>query len=84
MNKNYIGIGMIILGILLGVYVGVWVCFIGGIMGLVDVINQHALTKTFDGWKIAIGICKIVFGGTIGGLSSLLLILPGVSILMKH
>jgi hypothetical protein len=54
---------MILAGIALGIYVGLWVCFIGGI---VDIINQVKATDT-DALTVAWGIAKIVLAGFAGG-----------------
>jgi len=41
----------------LGIYFGVWICFIGGI---VDVIDGAKMNPT-DAMMIAVGIAKVVF-----------------------
>ena len=55
-----IGILIAIVGIALGIYVGVWLMFIGGITQIVNSINP------VNGLGIAFGIVRIIFGG-IGG-----------------
>lgn len=53
--KKIISILIIIASILLGIYLGVWVMFIGGIVQIVNSINP------LEAWGIACGICKVVF-----------------------
>lgn len=49
--KTILSILIVISSILLGIYLGVWVMFIGGIVQIVNSINP------LDGWGIAWGIC---------------------------
>jgi hypothetical protein len=51
-----------IVGIIVGLYVGLWWAFIGGIMQVVNAFNINPV----DGKEIAIGICRIVFATSIG------------------
>ena len=63
--KKIIGILITIIGIVLGIYVGVWLMFIGGITQIVNSINP------INGSGIAFGIVRIVFceiGGFIAWL----------------
>lgn len=53
--KKIIATLIFISSILLGIYLGVWVMFVGGIVQIVNSINP------LDGWGIAWGICRIVF-----------------------
>ena len=63
--KKIIGILIVIVGIALGIYVGAWLMFIGGIMQIVNSINPVNVLG------IALGIARIVFceiGGLIANL----------------
>lgn len=53
--KILLQILIIIASIAAGLYLGIWVMFIGGIIQIVNGINP------LNGLEIAIGICKIVF-----------------------
>lgn len=53
--KKVIGILIAIVGIALGIYVGVWLMFIGGIVQIINSINPT------NGLGIALGIVRIVF-----------------------
>ncbi len=59
--KKIIGILIAIAGIALGIYVGVWLMFIGGIVQIVNSINP------VNGLGIALGIARIIFC-EVGGL----------------
>jgi uncharacterized membrane protein len=72
--KTLIGIVLIIAGIALGLYLGVWVMFIGGIVDIIDQIKSPELSAMAVAW----GVVKIVFAGFIGWLVALILILPGI------
>lgn len=52
--KKFLSILIAVASILLGIYLGVWVMFIGGIVQVVNSINP------VNALGIAIGICKVV------------------------
>lgn len=64
MNKIF-GLILMIVGVILGLYVGVVVLFIGGIIGLIyqvpEITSGHINTA-----EISYGILKIVFSGFVG------------------
>lgn len=63
--KKIIGILIAIAGIILGIYVGIWLMFVGGIIQIVNSINP------INGLGIALGILRIIFcevGGFIAWL----------------
>lgn len=68
---------MVILGVALGVYVGLWWAFVGGIIQIVNAVQASPM----EGAAIAWGIVKIFFAGAIGGVSALLLCVPGVALI---
>lgn len=53
--KTFLKIFIIVVTVGLGIYVGLWLMFIGGIVDIVNAINP------LNGLQIALGICKIVF-----------------------
>jgi len=75
--KLVLGLLMVLGGIVLGAYVGLWVCFIGGI---VDIINQ-VKAEEVNALAVAWGVVKIVFASFAGTVSAILLILPGAALL---
>lgn len=53
--KKVIGILIAIIGIILGIYVGIWLMLAGGIIQIVNSINP------INGLGIALGILRIIF-----------------------
>jgi phage-related protein len=73
--KPIIGILLVLAGLAFGLYVGVYVCFIGGI---VDIINEvKAVNTSVAG--VAFGVLKMMFATFLGGLSAIILVLPGIA-----
>ena len=56
--KAFLGLLMILGGVVLGFYVGFWICFIGGI---VDIINAFKASEPVAVSIIGWGILKIFF-----------------------
>lgn len=75
--KSIIGLLLVAAGIVLGLYVGVWLMFIGGIVQIIQAVKAPEIVAM----TVAIGVAKIVFAGISGGLSAIVLILPGYSML---
>ena len=63
--KELIGLLLIIIGVIFGLYVGIWVCFVGGI---IDIIEQIRATN-LEAMSVAWGVAKIVFAGFFGVMS---------------
>jgi len=76
MWKLILGIFLIIAGVFLGLYVGIWVCFIGGIVQIIEQIRAEHLVAM----KVAIGLAKIVCAGLLGWLSALIFVVPGLGL----
>lgn len=77
MNRLLMGLSLIAIGILVGLYVGVWLMFIGGIMDLVEFAETGFETYQTLGW----GVIKLFFAGASGWLSAIVFIIPGWLIL---
>ena len=75
--KKVLGVLMILLGVGLGLYIGVWVMFVGGIAGMVEIIQSN----NFESMEIAKNVAKVVFAGAVGGIVAQLLIIPGYVLL---
>ena len=71
--QTIIGILLIVGGAILGLYVGIWVCFIGGIIDVIHCVQ----TEDFVAMTLAIGIAKIVFAGLAGWVSAIIPIFIG-------
>jgi hypothetical protein len=74
--KVLIGLIFILGGIAGGLYVGVWLCFIGGI---VDIITAAKVANVVP-IDIAIGCAKVLFAGLFGWLTGVLPILFGAAL----
>jgi len=73
--KNFLGVLMIVLGVCLGIYVGFWVCLVGGIVDIVHSFDSGSVGGVI--W----GAVKFVFAGISGYASAALLIIPGASLI---
>lgn len=71
-----IGWGLILLGTLLGAYIGLYVMFIGGIVQIIEQFGAPVLGASIIAW----GVVKILFAALIGWIVALIFILPGWSI----
>lgn len=68
---------LILVGIALGLYVGLWLCFIGGIVQVVEAIKAEPVSA----WGIAWGVLRIVLAGPVGWGSFLLCSMVGGAML---
>lgn len=75
--KTATGIFLIICGIALGGYVGVWLFFIGGIVQIIEQIRSVELSAIV----VAFGVLKIFLAGFCGILSSMMFVIPGVALI---
>jgi hypothetical protein len=79
--RTVIGIFGIIAGIALGVYVGLWVCFVGGIIGLIEAVSLLVKNGVINASLIAWSIVKIMCAGLSGYISAFLVIFPSWALL---
>lgn len=75
--KVFFGLLLILIGMFFGVYVGFWVMFIGGILTVTEAVKSDPV----NAWNLVWGALKIIFAGTIGGLTFYLFVLPGLVLL---
>lgn len=80
--KLILGILGIIAGIIVGAYVGLWVCFIGGIAGLLHVVGGLIAGKMLVGTLVA-SVLKIMFAGLAGWIAGAVLILPSWAMIVS-
>lgn len=76
--KSVLGLLLCLAGIALGLYVGLYLCFIGGI---VDIVNQVKANGNADAVVIAWGVARILLAGAAGKLCATLLIVPGIAMI---
>ena len=72
--KYIIGVILILAGAVAGIYLGIWIMFIGGIIQAVEAFKLTPI----DSMEAAIGVAKILFSGGVGWFSFYLLALPGI------
>lgn len=75
--KAVLGIFLVICGIGLGGYVGIWLLFIGGIVQIIDQVRAVELSAVV----VAFGVLKIFIAGFCGILSSMILVAPGIALI---
>ncbi len=79
--KKILGILMILGGIGLGLYIGLWWCLIGGI---VSIVNALKAPGPVEAMVIAGAITRILFASVAGWVSAMVLIIPGFLTLTKR
>jgi hypothetical protein len=75
--KVWLGLLLVVLGIALGLYVGVWLCLIGGIVQFVEAVKMTPV----DAWGIAFGIARFFLASVCGMVSAMLLVIPGAALI---
>ena len=74
--KSIIGVILVIIGILVGLYVGGWLMLVGGIIQIVNSIKDGVIAG-----GIGIGVARVVFSSFFGWLSAIILIAPGMTMI---
>jgi hypothetical protein len=75
--KTLVGILLMFAGLALGVYVGIWVCFVGGIVDIINQIKAPDMSASIIAW----GVVKILFTGLAGWLAAAVCWIPGLALL---
>lgn len=83
--KIILGLLLLLAGLLCGAYVGLYLCFIGGIVDLMEVIST-AIKQSgdLDAMKVAYGVCKIIFAGAAFWVSAVVFMSPGYLLLTSR
>lgn len=77
MARNFVGIILMVAGVALAVYAGLWWAFIGGIIQAVEAVKATPI----DAMDLALGIARIVFAGFIGVMTAVVAVFPGYAML---
>jgi len=72
-----VGALMIALGVVVGLYLGIWWMFIGGIVQIIEQVRAVDMSAG----AVAIGVARVFFAGFVGYASAALLIIPGILLL---
>ena len=75
--KFWIGLALFILGIIIGLYVGIWIMFIGGIMLIANGVQTGTLTAVILAW----GIIRIIFASITGWVCFFVFGTPGMALM---
>jgi hypothetical protein len=75
--KTGLGLFLMICGIGIGIYVGVWLCFIGGIVQIIEQVKAPYIS----GIQVGFGVLRIFSAGLCGTLAGIFLFIPGLGIL---
>lgn len=81
--KALLGILLVAAGFALGAYMGVWVCFIGGIVGVIRVIIDLAHGLPFEAALLGFSILKFMCSAIVGYLSMSVLVIPGLILIER-
>jgi hypothetical protein len=65
--RAIIGVLIIILGIAGGIYLGAWLCFVGGIIQVIEAVKATPIISS----GIAIGLLRIVSASLVGWVTFL-------------
>jgi hypothetical protein len=71
-----LGIALMVLSVFIGLYVGVWVMFIGGIVQVINTLQIHPV----QAMGIAVGIFRIMGAAVVGFISFLFLFMSGLGL----
>lgn len=77
MARNFIGVILIIVGLGLAVYAGLWWAFICGIIQVVEAVKATPV----EALDLALGIARICFAGFIGVITAVVAVFPGWAML---
>lgn len=77
--QRWMGLGLMVVGIGLGLYLGLWLFFVGGIVSLVHMFVFHHWVMRTVAWDIA----KIVLANVVGGLSAMVFVIPVWALLVS-
>ena len=75
--RERFGLLLIVVGVLAGLYFGLWWAFIGGIVGLVEAIKATDIMAL----DVAMSVARIVFAGLIGWGAAAVCVIPGIVIM---
>lgn len=81
--KTLFGVILIFLSVVLGLYVGGWVLFVGGIIDILEAVRDFFAIEghVLEVMKIVWGIVKMCIASIVGWLVWLILFIPGLTML---
>jgi len=82
MLKIIVGFVLILLAIFLGLYVGVWLCLIGGLLDIVNFALDLTKGQPVTAMSLVWGVVKFLFAGIFGWLTFYVFFFPGIGFLI--
>lgn len=76
--KTLLGLLLVILSIVFGLYVGFYLCLVGGIVGIIQHVKS---AETISAVVIAFNLLRIMAVSLAGWLTFMILFLPGLALL---
>lgn len=76
--KIVVGVLLILAGLALGIYAGLVLCFVGGILQIVDGATAHPVSGSDIAWG---AVRALVLPEIVGGIAFLLLGAPGIALI---
>jgi hypothetical protein len=76
--RIFFGVIGIIAGIVLSLYLGLYVCFVGGAIDIINEIVDLIKGGEVSAFSIVIGIVKMAVAGLVGYLSAFVFIVPSI------
>lgn len=73
MARTFVGVVLVVAGVALALYVGLWWALIGGIVQAVEAIKMTPV----DAFGLAVGLARALCAGLIGSLTFFVAIFPG-------
>ena len=77
MARNFVGVILMLAGLGLAIYAGLWWAFIGGIVQIVEAVKADPIIAM----DIALGLARVVCAGFIGVVTGVVAIFPGFAML---
>lgn len=75
--KEILGALICLFGLALGLYLGIWVCFIGGIVQVVEAVKATPVQAL----GIALGLLRVACASFVGWLSGLIVFSVGTALM---
>lgn len=75
--RGLFGVILIIAGAIIGIYVGIFLCFVGGIIAFIEAVQCDPVMASDIAWSIA----RVFFAGICEWISALVFFIPGLSLM---
>lgn len=76
---KFLGVLLVLVGIALGAYVGIYLCLVGGIVSVINEVKK----PVSDALPIVWGVVRVFLAGTIGWSIFYICVLPGIALIFE-